>query len=70
MLESIAEEIECTFKYIVFSGESKKETECIKNYIPVEKVEFVDIVRIKTGFSVLFFYLYSYDSSNAALRKC
>lgn len=50
MLESIAEEIECTFKYIVFSGESKKETECIKNYIPVEKVEFVDIVRIKTGF--------------------
>lgn len=50
MLESIAEEIECTFKYIVFSGESKKETDCIKNYIPVEKVEFVDIVRIKTGF--------------------
>lgn len=50
MLESIAEENECTFKYIVFSGESKKETECIKNYIPVEKVEFVDIVRIKTGF--------------------
>lgn len=50
MLESIAEEIEYTFKYIVFSGESKKETECIKNYIPVEKVEFVDIVRIKTGF--------------------
>ncbi|WP_455503471.1 polysaccharide pyruvyl transferase family protein [Blautia sp.] len=50
MLESIAEEIECTFKYIIFSGESKKETDCIKNYIPVEKVEFVDIVRIKTGF--------------------
>ena len=49
MLESIAEEIGCTFKYIVFSGESKKETDCIKNYIPVEKVEFVDIVRIKTG---------------------
>ena len=50
MLESIAEEIGCTFKYIVFSGELKKETDCIKNYIPVEKVEFVDIVRIKTGF--------------------
>ena len=49
MLESIAQEIGCTFKYIVFSGESEEETECIKSYIPVEKVEFVDIVRIKTG---------------------
>ena len=49
MLESIAQEVGCAFKYIVFSGESEKETECIKSYIPVEKVEFVDIVRIKTG---------------------
>lgn len=49
MLESIAREIGCAFKYIVFSGESKEETICIKNYIPVEKVEFADIVRIKTG---------------------
>ena len=49
MLESIAQEIGSTFKYIIFSGESKEETDCIKKYIPVEKVEFVDIVRIKTG---------------------
>lgn len=63
MLESIACEIGYNFKYVVFSGESQEETTCIKNYIPVEKIEFVDIVRIKTG-------LRGIQSLKKNIKKC
>lgn len=49
MLERIAEEIVSTFRYIVFSGESEQDIGCIREYIPSAKIEFADIVRIKTG---------------------